>query len=216
MQAQTQLRKEAPKNDQVVKTSADFNKKANAAHRPESQKGGQRQATDELVEGKSCAKAFFDCKCPVCKAQVKNGDKFVTRKIRKLQYFTQSEKEPLYSFHQFVKDLIPDPNNPKERLIKGCEIFMPDTVFFKDGKIDFLAQNDRESCLSFDTKTKLTLFEVRKSLIKVSKDRKTDNVKYSIYKQAAERKQKAIEESLKKDLTVTDNQQKKQGKCIGL
>lgn len=91
---------------------------------------------------------------------------------------------------------------------------MPDTVFFKDGKIDFLAQNDRESCLSFDTKTKLTLFEVRKSLIKVSKERKSDTVKHSIYRLAAERKQKALEESLKKDLTVNEAQPKKQGKSI--
>ena len=82
---------------------------------------------------------------------------------------------------------------------------MPDTVFFKDGKIDFLAQNDRESCLSFDTKTKLTLFEVRKSIIKVSKERKGDTVKHGIFRQAAERKQKALEESMRKDLTVTDN-----------
>jgi hypothetical protein len=78
--------------------------------------------------------------------------------------------------------LIPDPNNPRERLIKGCEIFMPDTVFFREGKIDFVAQNDKEFCLSFDTKTKLTLFEVRKSLIKVSKERKADTVPLGIYK----------------------------------
>jgi hypothetical protein len=65
---------------------------------------------------------------------------------------------------------------------------MPDTVFFKEGKIDFLAQNDREFCLSFDTKTKLTLFEVRKSLVKISKERKSDTVQHGIYKQAAERK----------------------------
>jgi len=78
--------------------------------------------------------------------------------------------------------LIPDPNNPRERLIKGCEIFMPDTVFFKEGKIDFVAQNDKEFCLSFDTKTKLTLFEVRKSLVKVSKERKADTVPLGIYK----------------------------------
>ena len=59
---------------------------------------------------------------------------------------------------------------------------MPDTVFFKEGKIDFVAQNDKEFCLSFDTKTKLTLFEVRKSLIKVSKERKSDTVPLGIYK----------------------------------
>ena len=73
-------------------------------------------------------------------------------------------------------------------MIKGCEILMPDTVFFKEGKIDFVAQNDKEFCLSFDTKTKLTLFEVRKSLIKVSKERKADTVPLGVYKQAAERK----------------------------
>ena len=59
---------------------------------------------------------------------------------------------------------------------------MPDTVFFKEGKIDFVAQNDKEFCLSFDTKTKLNLFEVRKSLIKVSKERKADTVPLGIYK----------------------------------
>ena len=86
---------------------------------------------------------------------------------------------------------------------------MPDTVFFKDGKIDFLAQNDRESCLSFDTKTKLTLFEIRKSLVKVSKERKSDLVKHGIHKQVNERKQKALEESMKKDLAVAETQPKK-------
>ena len=193
MQTVTQLRKDQPKLDQPPKAAGELPLKKSTG-RVESQKIRQR-ATDDIVECKSQAKSFFDCACPVCKAQVKNSDKFVNRKIRKQQYFTQSEKEPVYTFHQLVKDLIPDPNNPRERLIKGCEIFMPDTVFFKEGKIDFVAQNDKEFCLSFDTKTKLTLFEVRKSLIKVSKERKTDTVPLGIYKQAAERKQKALEES---------------------
>lgn len=49
---------------------------------------------------------------------------------------------------------------------------MPDTVFFKEGKLDFLVQNDKEFCLSFDTKTKMTLFEVRKKLNDIVKERR--------------------------------------------
>jgi len=71
-----------------------------------------------------------------------------------------------------VKDLVPDLSNPRERLIKGCEVFMADTVFFKEGKLDFLVQNDKEFCLSFDTKTKMTLFEVRKKLNEIVKERR--------------------------------------------
>lgn len=100
--------------------------------------------------------------CPVCKAQIYEGDKFVNRKSRKIQYFTS----PLQmDFHEFVKKLIPDVNNAKEKLIKGCSIIMPETVFFRDGKIDLILQNDREYCLYQDTKTKTSdNLEIRKKL----------------------------------------------------
>jgi hypothetical protein len=43
----------------------------------------------------------------------------------------------------------------KERMIKGCQIFLPETVFFKDGRIDYLTQIDKDLCLAYDIKTKL-------------------------------------------------------------
>jgi len=54
-----------------------------------------------------------------------------------------------------IQDLIPNPSNPKERMIKGCQVFVPETIFFKDGKIDFLTAIDKDFCLSLDIKTKL-------------------------------------------------------------
>lgn len=55
--------------------------------------------------------------------------------------------------------MIADPTSQTERMIKGCQVFMPETVFFKDdggkaGKIDFITSMDRDFCLTFDTKTK--------------------------------------------------------------
>jgi len=49
-----------------------------------------------------------------------------------------------YSFTQFIKDLIPDSNQTKEKMIKGCQIFFPETVFFKDGKVDFITGIDKD------------------------------------------------------------------------
>jgi len=33
-------------------------------------------------------------------------------------------------------------------MIKGCQVIMPETVFFKNGKIDLIYKCDREWCLS--------------------------------------------------------------------
>jgi len=45
--------------------------------------------------------------------------------------------------------MIPDTNDPKEKMIKGCQVFFPETVFFSKSKIDFIAANDKDMCLSF-------------------------------------------------------------------
>jgi hypothetical protein len=50
-------------------------------------------------------------------------------------------------FKELVRKMVPDQNNAKERMIKGCQVLMPETVFFKDGKIDLIVQCDREWCL---------------------------------------------------------------------
>lgn len=56
------------------------------------------------------------------------------------------------SFTNFVRLMIPDPTNQNEKLIKGCQILMPETVFINQGKIDFIAKNDPDVCLVFDSK----------------------------------------------------------------
>ena len=61
------------------------------------------------------------------------AEKFIVKKTRNMAYYTQSSQVLPYTFYDLVKDLIPDQNNAKERMIKGCQIFMPETVFFKEG-----------------------------------------------------------------------------------
>lgn len=52
---------------------------------------------------------------------------------------------------------------------------MPDTVFFKDGKVDFFTTTDREGYLNFEYKTKLdSLLNVRTKIAEIVKDRKKD------------------------------------------
>ena len=52
---------------------------------------------------------------------------------------------------------------------------MPETVFFKDGKIAFLTVMDRDCCLSIDTKIDLNnTIKVRDKLKDIVKDRKKD------------------------------------------
>ena len=64
-------------------------------------------------------------------------------------------------------------------MIKGCQVFIPETVFFKDGKIEFLSSMDREGCVNFDFKTKLDSFlSVRTKLGEIVKDRRKDKEKF--------------------------------------
>jgi hypothetical protein len=72
--------------------------------------------------------------------------------------------------------LIPDVSNPKEAMIKGCQIIMPETVFYKDGKIDLIVSNDRDFCLATETKLKWSDLELRKRLPIIVQDRRADNV----------------------------------------
>ena len=57
---------------------------------------------------------------------------------------SKTKRQPLEGgrdkdFLWLLRNLIPNPENPKEKMIKGCQIIFPDTVFFlKDGRIDCL------------------------------------------------------------------------------
>jgi len=60
-------------------------------------------------------------------------------------------------------------------MIKGCQVFMPETVFFKDdGKLDFVTTMDRDCCISVDTKVKMDNLSVRTKLSDIVKERKKD------------------------------------------
>jgi hypothetical protein len=61
---------------------------------------------------------------------------------------------------------------------------MPETVFFKDGKVDYIVQNDRDWCLSQDVKTKYTYLEVNKKLPTIVMDRRKDTVFLGVTKAA--------------------------------
>ena len=52
-------------------------------------------------------------------------------------------------FHMLIHELIAKPKeNPKEKMLSGCEVFFPDTVFYEKGAPKFIAQNDKDFCLS--------------------------------------------------------------------
>lgn len=52
-------------------------------------------------------------------------------------------------FHMLIHELTAQPaKNPKEKMISGCEVFFPDTLFFERGDPKFIAYNDKDFCLA--------------------------------------------------------------------
>jgi len=49
------------------------------------------------------------------------------------------------SFHWLLEHLMPP--SSKENIIKGCDIILPDTVFFTAGKASSIFKMDKEFCL---------------------------------------------------------------------
>ena len=47
-------------------------------------------------------------------------------------------------------------------------------MFIRDGRFDFLTMLDRDSCISYDTKTKLESLHVREKLMDMMKERRKD------------------------------------------
>ena len=65
--------------------------------------------------------------CPLCEATMANKNEYASSKLDKNKYY---EGESM-SFFELLNKLIPDPKvNPKERIIKGVQIFFPETLFF--------------------------------------------------------------------------------------
>ena len=52
-------------------------------------------------------------------------------------------------FHMLIHSLIPDVRgDPREVRIKGCQIFLPETLFFENGRPIWMAYTEREQFLS--------------------------------------------------------------------
>ena len=52
-------------------------------------------------------------------------------------------------FHMLIHELIAKPkDNPKEKMLSGCEVFFPDTLFYEKGEPKFIAYNDKDFCLA--------------------------------------------------------------------
>ena len=84
--------------------------------------------------------------CLACKAQIKNKDKFDTKKRSTEEFFIGQQNMP---FHMLVRELIAKPKeNPKEKLLQGCEVFFPDTLFYEKGAPSFIAHNDKDFCMA--------------------------------------------------------------------
>ena len=87
-------------------------------------------------------------------------------------------------FYWLLKNLIPNPDNPKEKMIKGCQVFVPDTVFFKmDGSIDCFIQNDKDGSLSYFIEQKKMFWNyLRKKLEKIVDERQNNKEMFWCYK----------------------------------
>lgn len=67
------------------------------------------QQIEETEEGdKPKTKVDGQKGCPVCKAQIKDGERFITRYVRKQHLYTQQEPKPVYTFFRLVRDLSQD------------------------------------------------------------------------------------------------------------
>lgn len=48
-----------------------------------------------------------------------------------------------------IHELIAKPKeNPKEKMLSGCEVFFPDTLFFRNQQASYIVMNDKDYCLT--------------------------------------------------------------------
>ena len=64
---------------------------------------------------------------------------------------------------------------------------IPDTLFLRDGKYDFILMNDQHFACSVDTKTKFTDIKIRVRLYECVRERKKDTERLGIARQMQDR-----------------------------
>ena len=87
-------------------------------------------------------------------------------------------------------------------MIKGCQVALPDTVFFStEGLAELVVANDKEYCMSNDQKIKLTkeMHNIKQRLVTVSKERKADSQQYGMAVRASELTNPGKEAGKKRD-----------------
>jgi len=84
--------------------------------------------------------------CVTCEAQIKEKKYFGEEKASDKSLWIGMED---MDFKLFISELIAKPKeNPKEKMLSGCEVFLPDTLFYENGKPAFIAFNDKDFCLA--------------------------------------------------------------------
>ena len=74
-----------------------------------------------------------------------------------------------------------------------------DTVFFENGQICLIAMNDRDVCMSIDTKHKLTSLDIRKKIPETIKERRKETEPFGWHKLAEERNKPKLDQRDKDD-----------------
>lgn len=113
-----------------------------------------------------------------------------------MKYFTGDNTKEI-NFSQFIQGLMPDPREPKEKMIKGCQVMFPNTVFLKGGNLHFMTKLDADMCMETDSRVKIqagggqsstsTFLSVRKLIDDIVKARQEDCEQFGIQKIATER-----------------------------
>ena len=83
--------------------------------------------------------------CPICYEHVDRPHDFVVQKIRNENLFRQDSNGITNEipFVKLIEYLIPESMD-----LEGCEIKMPETVFFQEGKPLFIAQTEKDGKMS--------------------------------------------------------------------
>ena len=85
--------------------------------------------------------------CRSCITQIKEKERFEIKKKEDEKYFAGKDDMP---FDMLIKYLMAKPTkeNTKEKMLSGCEVFFPDTLFFEKDVPAFRTKTDNDGCLA--------------------------------------------------------------------
>ena len=108
------------------------------------EKGEQEERKKYILKRHRNKKKFRGCK--TCNTQIRENKRFEIQEVRNEHFFMGRDDMP---FHMLIYELIAKPKeNPKEKMLSGCDVFFPDTLFFEKGAPKHIVMNDKDFCLS--------------------------------------------------------------------